>query len=177
MLCVRGELSCTPCALLLVLGGCLCRSLKTVWSHDFMQEEGQSPFRLAAWTAVWCLAVVVPVAQVREGVEPLVALCGLTARAKVVVLVGGALSAGVNILMCCVLDLLGPLCHSVYGQLELVLAFALPVSGLLEDGCVVQWMGVILICLSCVLTQPAAPSSTKGLRSDRGLPGHAQIST
>lgn len=169
MLCVRGELSCAPSAVLLIMGACLCRSLKTVWSRDFMQDEGQSPFRLAAWTAAWCVVIMVPVMQVREGTDPLVALCSLSASTKIIFLVGGVLSAGTNILMCYLLKCLGPLRQNVYGQLELVLLFTFSVSGLHEYMGAVQWMGIMLISLSCVLIRPAASSSTKGLHRDRRL--------
>mmetsp|Transcript_83650 Transcript_83650/g.236815 ORF Transcript_83650/g.236815 Transcript_83650/m.236815 type:complete len:186 (-) Transcript_83650:303-860(-) len=168
MLCVRGELSCTPCALLLVLGGCLCRSLKTVWGYDFMQRERQSPFRLAAWTAIWCFVIMVPVTLIKEGQqEPIAAFWGVGFWTKIVFLMGGFLSAGLNILMCYVLKFLGPLPQNIYGQLELVLVLTLSVSWYQELMGVVQWIGVGLIGLGCVLIRPGA-SALKGLGHDPG---------
>jgi len=151
-----------------VLGSCLCRSLKTVWGYDFMQRERQSPFRLAAWTAIWCFVIMVPVTLIKEGQqEPIAAFWGVGFWTKIVFLMGGFLSAGLNILMCYVLKFLGPLPQNIYGQLELVLVLTLSVSWYQELMGVVQWIGVGLIGLGCVLIRPGA-SALKGLGHDPG---------
>jgi drug/metabolite transporter (DMT)-like permease len=176
MLLVRGELSCTIPAAALVLGSCVCRSLRTVWSYDFMRRELQSPFRLAAWTAIWCFVIMVPVTLVKEGQqEPIAAFWGLGFWTKIVFLVGGVLSAGLNMLMCYVLKFLGPLPQNIYGQLELVLVLTLSVSWYQEYMGVIQWTGASLISLACVLIRPGASSSFKDLNRNASARGNEQV--
>jgi drug/metabolite transporter (DMT)-like permease len=98
--------------------------------------------------------------------EPIAAFWGIGFWTKIIFLMGGVLSAGLNILMCYVLKFLGPLPQNIYGQLELVLVLTLSVSWYQEYMGVVQWTGVSLISLGCVLIRPSA--SLKGLNRSTG---------
>lgn len=167
MLCVKGEMTCSPLAVVLILGACFCRSLKTIWSYDFMLGEDMSemsPVQLAAWTAIWCFVMMVPVTLIKEGDEPLAVFGGTSAYCKLFFIVGSLMAAGLNVLMCFVLKSLGPLLQNTYGQLELVVVLTLSVSWYQDYMGSLEWMGVILISLGCVLCNMDLHSTIKEVR-------------
>mmetsp|Transcript_43775 Transcript_43775/g.117670 ORF Transcript_43775/g.117670 Transcript_43775/m.117670 type:complete len:447 (-) Transcript_43775:64-1404(-) len=162
MLCVKGELAFSLLATVLTLGACLCRSLKTVWSHDLMQVD-MSPYRLCAWTAIWSFAMTAVAMLIKEGFAPFRAFPDTTLHTKVVFFAGAILATVLNVVMCFVLKYLGPLQQNIFGQLELVAVLTLAMAWLHETVTTMQWMGVLLIGLGCLLSHMDTPSAVKQL--------------
>jgi len=162
MLCVKGELAFSLFATVLTLGACLCRSLKTVWSHDLMQVD-MSPYRLCAWTAIWSFAMTAVAMLIKEGFAPFRAFPDTTLHTKVVFFAGAILATVLNVVMCFVLKYLGPLQQNIFGQLELVAVLTLAMAWLHETVTTMQWMGVLLIGLGCLLSHMDTPSAVKQL--------------
>mmetsp|Transcript_41625 Transcript_41625/g.119412 ORF Transcript_41625/g.119412 Transcript_41625/m.119412 type:complete len:453 (-) Transcript_41625:161-1519(-) len=170
MLCVKGELAFSLLATVLTLGACLCRSLKTVWSHDLMQID-MSPYRLTAWTAVWSFILMVPATMIKEGIAPpFRAFADTSMHTKVVFFAGAALATVLNVLMCFVLKYLGPLQQNIFGQLELVAVLTLAMAWLHETVTTMQWMGVVLIGAGCLLSKMDVVSAIQKQLMGRSLP-------
>jgi drug/metabolite transporter (DMT)-like permease len=169
MLCVKGELEFSLLATVLALGACLCRSLKTVWSHDLMQVD-MGPYRLTAWTAVWSFALMAPATMIKEGLAPFRAFPDASLHTKVVFFAGAILATVLNVLMCFVLKYLGPLQQNIFGQLELVVVLTMATVLLHETVTSMQWIGVVLIGVGCLLSKSDVGSALSKLLVGTKLP-------
>jgi len=169
MLCVKGELSFSMFATALTLGACICRSLKNVWSHDLMQVD-MSPYRLTAWTALWSFALMAPATMIKEGLAPFRAFPDTSLHTKVVFFASAILACVLNILMCFVLKYLGPVQQNIFGQLELVAVLTLAMAWLHETVTTIQWMGVVLIGVGCMLSKLDGVSAIQKMLMGRTLP-------
>lgn len=166
MCCVKGEVAFSLLATVLTLSACLCRSLKTVWSHDIMQVN-MSPYRLCAWTAIWSFVLTAVAMLIKEGLAPFRAFPGTSLHTKVVFFAGAMMATVLNVVMCFVLKYLGPLQQNIFGQLELVAVLTLAMAWLHETVTNMQWMGVLLIALGCMLSHLDTPSAIKQLFTRR----------
>jgi drug/metabolite transporter (DMT)-like permease len=157
ILCVKGELAFSLLATVLALGACLCRSLKTVWSHDIMQVD-MSPYRLTAWTAVWSFAMMVPATLIKEGLAPVRDFPDMSLHTKAVFFASAMVATVLNVMACFVLAYLGPLQQNIFGQLELVVVLILATVLLHETVTSMQWIGVVLIGVGCLLSKSSVVS-------------------
>merc|ERR1719221_2096910 len=102
--------------------------------------------------------------MIKEGLAPFRAFPDTSLHTKVVFFAGTAVATVLNILMCFVLKYLGPLQQNVFGQLELVAVLTLAMAVLHETVTKIQWMGVVLIGLGCVLTKMDGASLAAALK-------------
>lgn len=147
-ICTGGELKFSLAALLLALGACLARSLKTVWSHDLL-EANVGVYRLVAWSSIWSFVIMLIVGLSVEGREPYRQLPALSGKGLTGLLVSCVAAAILNILQCFVLKFLGPVVQNIFGSLELVAVIILAVVLLGEQVTRLEWIGAILVCLGC----------------------------
>jgi len=166
MLCVKGEVAFSLFATILAVSACLCRSLKTVWSHDLLQVD-MSPYRLCAWTAIWSFGMTAVAMLIMEGFAPFRAFPDTSLHTKVVFFAGAIMATVLNVVMCFVLKYLGPLQQNIFGQLELVAVLTLAMAWLHETVTTMQWMGVSLIAVGCLLSNFDTPSAVKRLFTRR----------
>lgn len=66
-----------------------------------------------------------------------------------------------------VLKYLGPVQQNIFGQLELVAVLTLAMAWLHETVTTMQWMGVSLIAVGCLLSNFDTPSAVKQLFTRR----------
>lgn len=152
MLCVHGDPSFSALSLILAVGACFSRSLKSVWSYDLLQVN-MSAYRLAAWSSIWsCIFMFVP-ALIIEGLVPYRMFLSMSLHNQMVLVASCLIATWLNIVMCFCLKYLGPVQQNVFGQLELLAVLMLATVLLNEVVTVTEWMGVLLILSGCLFTK------------------------
>mmetsp|Transcript_34933 Transcript_34933/g.65065 ORF Transcript_34933/g.65065 Transcript_34933/m.65065 type:complete len:465 (-) Transcript_34933:123-1517(-) len=158
-LCVRGEHSSSLLAVLLVLFGCASRSVKSVWQQKLLVLDHLGPARLAAWGAVWTLALTLPLAAVWEGTRFFKAIPGASKFALGATLVSCVAAVLLNLSQWTSIRYLGPVMQHMFGNLQLVFVLILAAVWL-DEGCTVQQVLGTVILVAGVLIAKASPAET-----------------
>ncbi|CAE8669141.1 unnamed protein product, partial [Polarella glacialis] len=76
ILCVDGEARAPLICVVLSIGTTLCSGLKPIWQHELISND-IPPSRLLFWMGAWSGLLLLPLAGVTEGLEPLRSLSQL----------------------------------------------------------------------------------------------------
>jgi len=149
-MCVQGETSYTMAGLVLISLALLCRSMKTIWQSDLLQID-MPALHLVAWTSVWSVLYLLPVALYEEGVKPWTSLPTLPSNALIPLVLSVIAAASLNILQIVAVKLLGPLLQNLIGNLNLVLVIAIAATTMGEVVTGLQYGGIILMSFGVTL--------------------------
>jgi len=167
-MCVQGETSYTMAGLVLICLALLCRSMKTIWQSDLLQID-MPALHLVAWTSVWSVLYLLPVALYEEGVQPWTTLPTLHTNVLTPLVFSVIAAASLNILQVFAVKLLGPVLQNLIGNLNLVLVIAIAATTMGEVVTGLQYGGIILMAFGVTLfkakldfgTTPAANATLK----------------
>lgn len=166
MLCVNGERHFSDTAFLLAGLATVFRSFKCVWQHELLL---QIPLlRVVAWSSIWCLCTLTPVALKVEGLEFVYRLRAADAHTQGAAALSAITAAILNVAQCCALREMGPLVQTVTGNLQLIMVVALACAWLNEAVTTWQWVGVVMLAAGATLVK-ASPKEKGPLASP--LPG------
>lgn len=180
-MCIKGEMAFSSMALVLGTMANFCRSCKTVWQHDLLQNS-LSPYRTVAWTGIWSAILMVPVMMWYEGFDFFRTIDQAPTLGNVSLIASGLGAASLNIAQCLAVKLLGPLQQALIGNLQIIMVIVIAIVFLGEAVSASQWIGIFLVIAGCTLSKNTskkkedAPAgglldSAGGTRSDAEQPG------
>jgi len=160
MLCIKGEKEFCLAAVVLTVMSSACRSMKCIWQHDQLQMA-LSPYRLVAWSGIWSMVLILPLAAYYEGAQGVLHLISASSEAKAAALASTLVAVMLNMVQCSALQYLGPLIQHVVGNLQLILAIVLASAWLHEEVTLLQWEGVLVLVLGTMVVK-AGPEPAQG---------------
>eukprot|EP00931_Biecheleriopsis_adriatica_P016012 TRINITY_DN11955_c0_g1_i2.p1 TRINITY_DN11955_c0_g1~~TRINITY_DN11955_c0_g1_i2.p1 ORF type:complete len:346 (+),score=48.90 TRINITY_DN11955_c0_g1_i2:339-1376(+) len=168
-LCVQGQSGgVSRLALILVITGCLCRSLKSVFQEVLLNAADVSPARLAAWGGAWTFLLTLPFVVCYEGAGAFHVVQVAPASSLMAVLASCAAAVMLNISQWSSLQYLGPVQQHMFGNLQLVFVLILASLWLGEDCSTQQLAGTLTLVASVLLAKVLpSPYSQESIRIKR----------